>query len=132
MAENKFMSTPYDKPADDCVAFMQIAVTDLPRAQKFYEDVFGWIFSTPYKPTVIVFKTGGQVMGALHVREDSGGVRPAILNYIKVADITATLEKVAAAGGEVIKEKWTEGGHTEMGEFQDPDGNTFGVLHWLM
>jgi uncharacterized protein len=130
---DKFMSTPYEQPADNCVAFMRIAVSDIARAQEFYSKVFGWIFQEqPYKPTIVIFKTGGQVMGSLHVRDGADRSRDAVLNYIKVADVAETLKKVAEAGGQVVTEKWTEGNHTDMGEFEDTEGNCWGLLHWLL
>lgn len=132
---DKFKSMPYDKPADNCVAFIQIFVRDLARAQAFYEAVFGWTFqSEAYAPTITVFKTGGQVLGALHVRdtEPVADKQPSILTFVKVADVAATLEIAREAGGKVVKEKWTEENHTDMGELEDTEGNRLGLLHWLM
>ncbi|KIO24620.1 hypothetical protein M407DRAFT_25960 [Tulasnella calospora MUT 4182] len=128
-----FMSLPYDKPADNCVAFMRISVSDIDRAEKFYSTVFGWVFqSKRYQSTISVFKTGGQVMGSLHEHKDAGTKAPAVLNYIKVASVEETLKKVVEAGGKVVEEKWTEGNHTDMGTFEDTEGNLVGLLHWLM
>ncbi|KAG8911565.1 hypothetical protein FRC00_006241 [Tulasnella sp. 408] len=128
-----FMSLPYEKPADNCVAFMRIYVSDIDRAEKFYSTVFGWVFqSQRYQSTISVFKTGGQVMGSLHQNKDAGTKAPSILNYIKVASVEETLKKVGEAGGKVVEEKWTEGGHTDMGTFEDSEGNLVGLLHWLM
>jgi uncharacterized protein len=129
-----FSSTAYIKPADNCVAFMRIAVKDLDRAQRFYSSVFGWVFQEEsYQTNIRMFKTGGQVMGGLHKRDDDAGAKPAaILNYIKVADVAHTLTKVVEAGGKVVEEMWTEGNHTDMGQFEDTEGNVIGLLHWLL
>jgi predicted enzyme related to lactoylglutathione lyase len=127
------MAESYQQPPDNCVAFMRIAVKDMERAQKFYAAVFGWAFhAEAYTPNVRVFQTGGQVMGAIHKMPEDAGSKPAILNYVKVADVAAALEKVAAAGGKVVEEKWNEGGHTDMGQFEDTEGNLVGLLHWTM
>jgi uncharacterized protein len=56
----------------------------------------------------------------------------AILLYMRVEGVEETLEKAKSSGGEVVKEKWVEGGHTEMGEFRDTEGNLVGVLKWLI
>jgi predicted enzyme related to lactoylglutathione lyase len=52
--------------------------------------------------------------------------------YMKVESVEETLDKAKSAEGEVVKEKWVEGGHTEMGEFRDTEGNLVGVLKWLI
>ena len=51
---------------------------------------------------------------------------------MKVESVEETLDKAKSADGEVVKEKWVEGGHTEMGEFRDTEGNLVGVLKWLI
>jgi len=55
-----------------------------------------------------------------------------VVNHILVQDVEATLQKVAVAGGKVVKEKWVEGAHTELGQFCDTEGNLGGVLKWLI
>lgn len=55
-----------------------------------------------------------------------------VVNYILVQDVEATLQKVTAAGGKVVKEMWVEGTHTELGRFCDTEGNLGGVLKWLI
>ncbi|KIO24624.1 hypothetical protein M407DRAFT_244374, partial [Tulasnella calospora MUT 4182] len=70
-------------------------------------------------------------MGSLHQHKDAGAKAPAVLNYIKVAGVDETLKKVVEAGGKVVEEKWTEGNHTDMGTFEDTEGNLVGLLHWL-
>jgi uncharacterized protein len=133
MAACDFNTMPYEQPSDNCVAFMRISTADLARAQKFYSEVFDWTFQDPaYLPTIRVFKTGGQVMGALHQRDDAGSKPSPIVNYIKVADVDETLKKAVAAGGKVVKEKFNEGGHSDLAEFEDTEGNTLGLLHWHM
>jgi len=54
------------------------------------------------------------------------------VNYVLVADLDAALEKVKEAGGKVEREKWVEGGHTELGLYRDTEGNLGGVLKWLI
>ncbi|KAG8917779.1 hypothetical protein FRC01_002215 [Tulasnella sp. 417] len=128
-----FMSIPYEKPPDNCVAFMRIRVSDMDRAEKFYSTVFGWVFQTErHKPTITVFMTGGQVIGSLHKHDDAGTKDPSVLSYIKVANVEETLKKVVEAGGKVVEEKWTEGDHTDMGTFEDTEGNLMGVLYWFV
>jgi predicted enzyme related to lactoylglutathione lyase len=62
------------------------------------------------------------------VEKRAGGV----VNFILVTDVAATLERVKEAGGEVERERWVEGGHTELGRYWDSEGNLGGVLKWLI
>jgi uncharacterized protein len=64
--------------------------------------------------------------GAVSSTRGDGG----IVLYMRVENVEATLEKAKVAGGGVVKEKWNEGGHTELGEFRDTEGNLVGVLKW--
>lgn len=71
-------------------------------------------------------------MGGISKSEDGGKINGGILLYMRAENVEETLEKVKGAGGEVVKEKWVEGGHTELGEFRDTEGNLVGVLKWLI
>jgi hypothetical protein len=61
----------YEQPPKNAPAFMTIPATDEPRAQAFYEKVFGWNFWTGRGATV--FFTGGQVMGRIFKQDKVAG-----------------------------------------------------------
>ncbi|EON69623.1 hypothetical protein W97_08883 [Coniosporium apollinis CBS 100218] len=137
----------YTPPSPNSICFTTIPVHSLPRAQTFYTTVFAWTFrptlppssttTTSPLPTLAVFHTAGDVMGALSVvaedvkigEDDSS---KGMVNYILVDDVDATLMRVEEAGGTVEREKWVEGGHTELGLWRDTEGNLGGVLRWVM
>jgi predicted enzyme related to lactoylglutathione lyase len=125
----------YKHPPVNCVAFTRIMVDDLDRAQAFFSSVFGWHFLYAPSEGPRVCTTGGDVMSGLHLRQPSGTQEsfknPGVVNYVMVDDVDATLKRLVEAGGKITKEKWTEGGHTELAEFEDTEGNLHGVLHWL-
>jgi predicted enzyme related to lactoylglutathione lyase len=124
----------YSKPSTGSFCFATIPVSDAARAQAFYSAVFGWTFWTPPGSSTTVFHTGGEVMGTLSIRSQlSSQLAPAggITLYTLVDDVDATVKKVVESGGTVEKEKFVEGGHTEMALFRDTEGNTGGILHWL-
>ncbi|KAF2434913.1 hypothetical protein EJ08DRAFT_646352 [Tothia fuscella] len=134
---NQSTTTPpfqYKKPATNCVCFITIPVTNHSRAQRFYASVFDWKFWTAPGSDATIFHTGGELMGRLFVREESEVTTSAagVTLYVLVDDVDKSLRKVFEAGGSVEKEKFTEGGHTEMGLFRDTEGNLGGVLKWLM
>lgn len=127
------------KTAPGSPAWIRIPAADVPRAQAFYTAVFGWKFldhiSRGYAPDKLaVFNIPGapSVMGGISKSEDGGKINGGILLYMRAENVEETLEKVKGAGGEVVKEKWVEGGHTELGEFRDTEGNLVGVLKWLI
>jgi predicted enzyme related to lactoylglutathione lyase len=72
--------------------------------------------------------TGDSLEDGMRKGHDSNG----ITIHILVEDVGQTLEKAAKAGGKVTREMWVEGGHTELGEFMDSEGNAVGILRWLI
>ncbi|OIW25596.1 hypothetical protein CONLIGDRAFT_499979 [Coniochaeta ligniaria NRRL 30616] len=129
----------YNKPPPNGIAFTRILVRDFDGAQSFYASVFGWRFMDPQPNFPRIFFTGGEVMGGLHLlsspADDSAGgekegVKQRVVDYIMVSDVDETLKKVIENGGTVTKEKFTEGDHTELAEFEF-EGVVHGVLRWL-
>jgi predicted enzyme related to lactoylglutathione lyase len=72
---------------------------------------------------------GGSEKG--DVAKENGNRATGIVIFLIVEDVVATLEKVKGIGGKVIQEMMNEGGHTELGKFEDTEGNLVGVLRWL-
>lgn len=126
-------------PPPNSFAFTSIPVLDLQRAQAFYSAVFSWTFQPQTSPNQLIFFTPSSIMGALSLVSAPNGLTTeaapragGVVNHILVQDVEATLQKVAVAGGKVVKEKWVEGAHTELGQFCDTEGNLGGVLKWLI
>lgn len=74
-------------------------------AQTFYEQLFGWTFKaldgldSPYW----VFYNNGRANGGLmQMTDDWGDLPPHWINYIHVADLPATIEKIKANAGKII------------------------------
>jgi predicted enzyme related to lactoylglutathione lyase len=53
-----------------------------------------------------------------------------VVDYIVVSDVDETLKKAIENGGKVTRDKFTEGDHTELAEFEF-EGVVHGVLRWL-
>lgn len=123
----------------DKVQHFEIPASDVARARKFYEKVFGW--------KTMEFPMAGMEYVGLHtgpVDEKNVWQEPGFINggmfqrsaqfpiqgptiAITVADIDAALEKVKAAGGIVAMEKTAI---CDMGLYayvKDPEGNVIGV-----
>jgi predicted enzyme related to lactoylglutathione lyase len=76
-----------------------------------------------------VFCQGGIGFVEEQEMENKKGERGIVL-YMRVESVEGTLEKAKVAGGEVVKEMWVEGNHTQLGQFKDTEGNLVGVLKW--
>ncbi len=108
------------------ICHFEIPAHDLNRIRKFYTEVFGWdthamddnyaLFKAPDGP-------GGGFSTYQKPLEN-----PGYNFYIEVEDIPASLEKVKANGGEVVKEKTAIGeDYGFMAFIKDSEGNTVGL-----
>ena len=127
----------FKAPPVNAIAFATIPAADSARADAFYAAVFGWSFRGIPGGNGTVFSTGGEVMGRTRTvpaedlaeqQQKSSGV----VLYVHVDDVEAALKRATESGGAVVKEKWVQGGHTELGEFRDTEGNVVGVMKWVM
>jgi predicted enzyme related to lactoylglutathione lyase len=117
--ERTDMSTP--------VVFFDIAGPDLQKQASFYGKVFGWsIGPDPHFPeqasTIRPVPVVSPLPGTL--RKDPGGM----MIYLGVADIEATLEKIAAHGGTPASPRMEVPGVVVLAIFTDPAGNRMGLV----
>jgi len=92
-----------EQPKEGAIVHVEYLSNDPDRTKRFYRDVFGWKFqdmpemnySTWEGPT----RPGGGLM------KTPEGQTPSVLNYILAKDIDATLRRISAAGGAVLKLK---------------------------
>ncbi len=102
------------------IVFFDIAGPDLGLQRKFYRDVFGWESAPTGRVAAPV--PPGQLPGFL--RTDPA----AVVLYFGVPDVTATLEKIAAAGGAIAAPRFEVTGVVVLGLFNDPAGNHLGLV----
>lgn len=118
------------------ISWFEIPATDLPRAQKFYEAIFGVSLIPMDMPNIkmrmfplqdMMTGIGGAIVdsGGFHKPSSSDGV----LIYLNGnPDVQIVLDKVEAAGGKVMLPKTEispEYGY--MGVFIDTEGNRIGL-----
>lgn len=97
--------------------YVEFVVRDIAKAKAFYTAVFGWSF-TDYGPAYTSFADGSLSGGFT----TDGTPRPGgPLMVFHVADLEATLAKVTAAGGAVVKPPFAFPGGRRF-QFTDPDG----------
>jgi predicted enzyme related to lactoylglutathione lyase len=116
-------------------AWVEIYVSDMPRAQKFYEVVLS-ITMLPMKTPgefddleMVCFpweENGSNISGALckmsNMKPGNGGT----LVYFGCDDCAVELSRVAGAGGTILQEKMPIGEHGFCGIAMDTEGNAIG------
>jgi predicted enzyme related to lactoylglutathione lyase len=102
------------------IVFFDIAGPDLEKQRAFFRDVFEWESAPTGHVSAPV--QAGQLGGFL--RTDPADV----LLYFGVPDVTASLAKVAAAGGTVAVPRFEVKGVVVLGLFNDPAGNRLGLV----
>jgi predicted enzyme related to lactoylglutathione lyase len=111
------------------LAFFAVHADDLPRARRFYENVFGWRFEPWGPPGFFLIATGDKeapgVQGALQKRHElvPGQRMTGYECTIAVDDIDAAAAAVTANGGKVIMPKCEIPTVGWLIKFQDPEGN---------
>lgn len=104
------------------IDYIELATGDIARIKSFYTSVFGWTF-TDYGPEYTSFHDG-RLNGGFFL----GGEPPSkgLLLVIYSTDLEAVQNKVAAAGGTIVKQTYRFPGGQRF-HFTDPDCNELAV-----
>jgi predicted enzyme related to lactoylglutathione lyase len=117
------MSTP--------IVFFDIVGPDLDVLSRFYADVFGWqITPGPHfagTSAIAPVPVRSPLPGTLR-QEAAGAPRMPGLIYLGVPDVTATLTKIEAHGGDINAPRFEVPGVVVLGLFRDPAGNSMGLV----
>lgn len=109
------------------VVWFEIPVTDLERAQKFYEAVFEIEMPIsemgPAKMAWFPSGEGEGVSGSLVKTEGYIPSHKGSIVYFHSPDIEAALEKIEQQGGKTIVPKMSIGEHGWFAQFEDSEGN---------
>jgi hypothetical protein len=105
------------------IDYIELPVTDVAEAKRFYGDAFGWKFND-YGPDYAGIQGQGREVGGL--RKDAGARAggPLVVLYSRTLD--DTVSKVKAAGGRVVKGTYSFPGGRRF-HFSDPSGNELAV-----
>jgi len=110
----------------------ELMTDDVEAAKAFFADTIGWTFDGMPMPegTYWVAKVGEQpVAGIMDMTGFAPpGVPPHWIAYLEVDDIEARLAKVAAAGGEVLRETFEV---PEVGRIAILKDKTGGAMGWI-
>jgi predicted enzyme related to lactoylglutathione lyase len=115
---NKGEQAAHDRRID----YIEIPVTDVASAKKFYADVFGWTF-TDYGADYTSF-ADGRLTGGLRKVDKRPGT--GVLVAISAKDLEGTRARITAAGAKISKEIEAFPGGRRF-HFTDPSGNELAV-----
>jgi predicted enzyme related to lactoylglutathione lyase len=115
-------------------SWYELMTTDTAAAGRFYSSVVGWNTTEMGAPGMpyTVFNIGDYgVAGMLTIPADAAamGTPPMWIGYIVVDDADAYVEKIAAAGGKVLRPAVDVPGMLRFAVVADPQGATFTVFH---
>lgn len=110
------------------VNWFEIPTTDIGRAKRFYESVFGVELTDsemgPAKMAFFPMEMGAA--GSAGTLIQSEGYTPShagSLVYIHVPKIDLALERVGSAGGKTLRPRMSIGAHGFIAHFEDSEGN---------
>ena len=113
-----------DKP-DLKIDYVELPAEDFAAVQKFYEEVFGWEF-TSYGDDYCAFQDGKMNGGFYRSGQCSTTSTDATLVVIYARELESTLAAVQKAGGRICKEIISFPGGRRF-QFLDPHGNELAV-----
>lgn len=120
------------EPVHNALNWFEIPVSDIDRAARFYGEIFGTTFEPgPSGPgyQMATFPGANGVNGAL--MQGDGYIpsrRGAVLYLNGGDDLSAVLNRVEAAGGRVLQDKFEIGdGNGFSAYFEDTEGNRVGL-----
>lgn len=105
--------------------YLEYASKDLVATKAFFEAAFGWRF-TDYGPEYVAFDHQGLEGGFYKADLSSKSDQGAALSVFYSDDLEATLTKVVAAGGVIVKPVFDFPGGRRF-HFEEPSGNEFAV-----
>lgn len=109
------------------IDYLELTVTDLDRARRFYAEAFGWRFND-YGPGYAGIQNpqgpDAPEVGGLALGEETRAGGPFVLLYS--ADLDRSVEAVEGAGGRVVQGPYAFPGGRRF-HFTDPSGNELGV-----
>ena len=125
----------------DKVVHFEIPAEDMARAQKFYQDAFGWkvdampemgyaiLITTPIDEQKHMPKEPGAINGGMMKRQEPIKSPVITINVNNIDDAALKLEK---AGGKIVRAKMPVGDFGYAAYFKDTEGNVVGLWQAIM
>lgn len=107
------------------ICYIEIPATDVARSAEFYQEAFGWSVRTRGDGATAFDDGVGEVSG-VWVLGRPPAAQPGLMVYIMVDSVATTIEKVIAAGGEIVQPIGAVAPEITA-RFRDPAGNVMGL-----
>ncbi len=109
------------------IVHVEIKVTNIARAKKFYGKLLGWKFFD-MMPGYVLFEAGKGAVGGAFDKVKKIAKGDATLAYFEVKSMDVSLDLVKKLRGKIVTPK-TEipGGRGAMAHFRDSEGNLVGL-----
>jgi uncharacterized protein len=107
------------------ICYIEIPATDIARSVEFYKRAFGWETRQRDDGSTAFDDGVGQVSGTWTLGRPAAS-QPGLLVYIMVDSVAATLEAIAANGGEIVQPIGADA-PLVTARFRDPAGNVMGL-----
>ena len=111
--------------ANGKICYLEMPATDIARSAEFYRQVFGWNIRKRGDGATSFDDSVNEVSGAWVLGRPPAAV-PGLLFYVMVDSVAATVDKVVAAGGEIVQSIGTDT-PVIIARFRDPGGNIIGL-----
>src|SRR4051794_29893303 len=109
------------------VVHVEFQSNETGRLESFYRDCFNWKFSEAM-PGYFVAETGSKEGGVgLTQIGPELSMKPGIVPYMKVADLSPVEDKVREAGGDIVSPQKSIPGWGRVTLVKEPDGNLIGL-----
>ena len=107
------------------ICYLQISTTDVARAARFHQLVFGWRIRQRGDGATAFDDAVGEVSGAW-VKGRPSSSNPGLLIYVMVDNVAAAVDAVKAHGGRIVQEVGVDAPELTA-RFADLDGNVLGL-----
>ena len=107
------------------ICYIEMPATDIARSADFYKKVFGWQSRKRGDGSTAFDDSVNEVSGTW-VLGRPPSAKPGLLFYIMVDSVAATLDAVAAQGGEMVQPIGADAPEITA-RFRDPAGNVLGL-----
>lgn len=115
------------------VAFFEIPVLDLKKAESFFAKIFGWTFEQMRGlPDMLLISNLPQGPAGLIFKTTSIPKKPGVIVHVEVGNIDETLKAVKKARGKVLQQKTLIPGQGWYAYFTTPDGCMLAVWQSLL
>jgi uncharacterized protein len=111
--------------ANGKICYIEMPATDVERSANFYKRVFGWNIRKRSDGRTSFDDTTGEVSGMWTLGREPAS-EPGLLFYVMVDSVAATIDAIAASGGEIVQPIGADAPEITA-RFRDPAGNVIGL-----